>query len=88
MMFADILSVRAEADEQSAEFFRRFKQEPGLVHAFPLEGEDDPQDGRSVTIWESREAAMRPLQQADLRREVETSYPEVVRVLYKVLESK
>jgi heme-degrading monooxygenase HmoA len=86
-MFAYILRVRTEPDEQSAELFRRPKQEPGLLHAFQLQAEDDPLDGRVVTIWDSRESAVRYLETARLRQEVDGAYPQVTRVMYNVLDS-
>ena len=87
-MFAYILSVRTEPDEQSAALFERFKQVPGLLHAYQLQGEDDPADGRVVSIWASRDDAVRYLEQAELRRTVDESYPDVERVMYTVLDSK
>ena len=87
-MFAYILSVRTEPDEQSAALFERFKQVPGLLHAYQLQGEDDPEDGRVVSIWASRDDAVRYLEQAELRRTVDESYPDVERVMYTVLDSK
>jgi len=60
-MFAYILRVQAAPDEQAKEFFERFKETPGLLHAFDLQGVDDSEDGVVVAVWESREAAERYL---------------------------
>lgn len=87
-MFAYILRVHQAPDEQSAEFFRRFKETPGLLHAYALQGEEDSNDGVAVTIWESREAAMRYLESSPLRREVDQAVPAVTRTLYNVRDSK
>jgi heme-degrading monooxygenase HmoA len=87
-MFAYILKARAPADDQAKEFFRRFKETPGLLHAFDLQGVDDSEDGVVVAVWESREAAERYLQGAPLRREVDEAYPTVTRTMYEVLDSK
>jgi heme-degrading monooxygenase HmoA len=87
-MFAYILKVHAAPDEQAKEFFRRFKETPGLLHAFDLQGVDDPEDGVVVALWESREAAERYLGGASLRREVDQAYPTVTRTMYEVLDGK
>ena len=87
-MFAYILRARQEPNTQFAEFFRRFKETPGLLHAYSLEGEENPSDGLVVAIWESREAAQRYLERSPLRREVDQAVPSVTRTFYTVLDSK
>ena len=87
-MFAYILRVHAAPDEEAKEFFRRFKETPGLLHAFELQAVEDLEDGVAVAIWESREAAERYLAGAPLRREVDLAYPTVTRTMYEVLDSK
>jgi heme-degrading monooxygenase HmoA len=87
-MFAYILRVHTSATEQTDEFFRRFKETPGLLHAYNLQGVDDPEDGVAVAIWESREAAETYLREAQLRREVDQSLPDVSRTMYEVRDSK
>jgi heme-degrading monooxygenase HmoA len=87
-MFAYILRVHAAPDEQAKGFFQRFKEVPGLLHAFDLQGVDDPEDGVVVALWESREAAERYLGGAPLRREVDEAYPTVTRTMYEVLDDK
>ncbi|MCL4535214.1 MAG: antibiotic biosynthesis monooxygenase [Bacteroidetes bacterium] len=87
-MFAYILRVHQPPTEQTAEFFRRFKEIPGLLHAYSLQGVEDPNDSVSVAIWESREAAERYLQSSPLRRDVDRSVAGVTRTLYNVLDSK
>ena len=87
-MFAYILRALAAPDDQASEFFRRFKETPGLLYAFDLQGVEDAEDAAVVAIWESREAAERYLQGASLRREVDEAYPSVTRTMYKVLDSK
>ncbi|HSG78206.1 MAG TPA: antibiotic biosynthesis monooxygenase, partial [Acidimicrobiia bacterium] len=69
-MFAYILRVRAEPSDEMDEFFRRFKETPGLLHAYYLEGVDDPEDAVAVAVWESREAAERYLE-SQLRHQVD-----------------
>ena len=61
---------------------------PGLLHAYSLQGEDDPNDSGVVAIWESREAAERYLQSSPLKRDVDQAMPEVTRTFYSVLDSK
>ncbi len=87
-MFAYILRVRSAATEQADEFFRRFKETPGLLHAYSLQGADDPEEGVAVAIWESREAAERYLSGAQLRRDVDAAMPAVTRTMYEVRDSK
>ena len=87
-MFAYILRIHAAPSEQAEDFFRRFKETPGLLHAFNLQGVDDPEDGIAVAIWENREAAERYLEGTPLRREVDEAYPTVTRTMYEVLDSK
>jgi heme-degrading monooxygenase HmoA len=87
-MFAYILSVHAAPDEQAQEFFRRFKETPGLIQAFNLQGVQDLKDAVVVAIWECREAAERYLEGAPLRRDVDDAYPAVTRTMYEVLDSK
>jgi heme-degrading monooxygenase HmoA len=87
-MFAYILRVHAPYSEEGKEFFQRFKQEPGLLHAYDLQGVDDPDDAVLLAVWETREAAERYLNEAPLRREVDQAYPTVTRTKYEVLDSK
>lgn len=87
-MFAYILRVHQAPTEQTADFFRRFKETPGLLHAYSLQGVEDPNESVSVAIWESREAAERYLQGSPLRREVDQTVPSITRTLYNVLDSK
>ena len=87
-MFAYILRVHAPRSDETDEFFRRFKDTPGLLHAYSLQGEDDPNDGGVVAIWESREAAERYLQSSPLKRDVDQAMPTVTRTFYSVLDSK
>ena len=87
-MFAYILHTHEPPSEQINEFFRRFKEAPGLLHAYNLQGEEDPNDGVAVAIWESREAAEEYLKSSPLRREVDQAVPSVTRTLYRVLDSK
>lgn len=87
-MYSYILRLHAPADTQSDEFFKRFKQTPGLLHAYNLQGVEDPEDGVVVTIWESRDAADAYLQRSDLRKDVDKAYPEVTRTMYDVRDSK
>ena len=84
-MFAYILRAPdVPQNEQTEEFFRRFLEEPGLLHAFDLYGVDNPSENLVVAIWESREAAERYLDQAALRREIDESIPKVTRTKYEV----
>lgn len=87
-MYSYILRLHAPADTQSDEFFRKFKQTPGLLHAYNLQGVEDPEDGVVVTIWESRDAADAYLQGSDLRKDVDKAYPEITRTMYDVRDSK
>ena len=87
-VFAYVLKVHAQPSEQSNEFFRRFKETPGLLHAYSLQGVNDAEDSVAVAIWESREAAERYLSQSALRREVDQGMPGITRTLYDVLDSK
>lgn len=87
-MFAYILRVYAAPNEQTKEFFRRFTETPGLLHAFSLQGVEDSEDSVVIAVWESREAAERYLQGAPLRREVDVAYPTITRTMYEVLDSK
>lgn len=87
-MFAYIPRVRTPASEQTDEFFRRFKQTPGLLNAYNLQGVGDPEDGVAVAIWENKEAAESYLREAQLRQEVDQSLPNVTRTMYEVRDSK
>lgn len=86
-MFAYILRVHTQPSEETDEFFRRFKDTPGLIHAFNLQGADDPEDGVAVAVWESREAAERYLE-SQLRNEVDVALEGVTRTMYEVRDSK
>jgi quinol monooxygenase YgiN len=84
-MFAYLLRAPAPPDEeQGNEFFRRFLENPGLLHAFDLSRIDNPDDNVVVAIWENREAAERYLNGAPLRKEVDAAIPGVTRTMYEV----
>lgn len=87
-MFAYILRAKAAPDDVPADLFARFKETPGLLSAYDLQGEQDPNDGVVVAIWESREAAMRYLDSSSLRREADETVPNISRTFYRVLDSK
>jgi heme-degrading monooxygenase HmoA len=87
-MFAYILRVHAAPDAQAREFFRRFKDTPGLLHAFDLQGVEDAKDAAVVAVWEDQGAAERYLKAAPLRREVDEAYPAITRIMYEVLDAK
>lgn len=88
-MFAYILKAPGLTDDdQSREFFERFSKTPGLLHAFDLQGLDDPTDAVVVAVWESREAAEEYLAHAPLRREADAAIPQITRTKYNVLRSK
>jgi len=84
-MFAYVLKAPGVTPSpQTDEFFRRFKETPGLLYAFDLQGVEDPTDAILVAVWESREAAERYLQDAPLRREVDEAYTAITRTIYEV----
>ena len=87
-MFVYILRAQQPPGEQLNEFFRRFKETPGLVHAYNLQEEENPNEGAVVAIWESREAAQRYIEGSPLKREVDQATPGVTRTFYKLLDSK
>lgn len=89
-MFAYTLKLRAKPEDQEKgdEFFRRFKETPGLVHAFSLQGVDDPGDVFVLAVWEGRDAAEAYLKKADLRRDVDKAFPDVTRTMYDVVDMK
>jgi heme-degrading monooxygenase HmoA len=87
-VFAYILRVHEPPSEEGSEFFRRFKETPGLLHAYSLQSEEDPNESVAVAIWENREAAERYLSASSLRREVDEAIPGVTRTFYTVLDSK
>jgi len=87
-MFAYILRAQQAPKEQAADFFRRFKETPGLLHAYDLQGEENPNEGIMIAIWESRKAAERYLASSPLKREVDQAVPSVSRTFYTVLNSK
>lgn len=87
-MFAYILRARQAPTDETDELFRRFAQTPGLLHAYDLQGEEDPEEAVVVTIWESREAAERYLKDSPLRREVDQAVPSVTRTMYRVMHTK
>lgn len=86
-MFAYILRASLAPNEQTDDFFRRFKEQPGLLHSYSMQGADDPSDSVVIAIWESREAAERYLKSAPLRSEVDQAV-RVTRTLYTVRDSK
>ncbi len=84
-MFAYLLRTTTPVDEaQGAEFFRRFLETPGLLHAFDLTGIDNPNDQVVVAVWEDRSAAERYLNESPLRREVDGVLSDVTRTMYEV----
>jgi heme-degrading monooxygenase HmoA len=87
-MTAHILRAQQVPNEEFAEFFRRFKETPGLLHAYDLQGEENPNDTVVVAVWENREAADRYLKSSQLRREVDQAVPSTRRTFYNVLDSK
>ena len=88
-MFAYILRAPGVTPTtQTEEFFRRFIETPGLLHAFDLQGVDDPRDAVLVAVWEDQAAAERYLNAAPLRKEVDAAFPTVTRTMYEVQASK
>ena len=87
-MFAYILRVHAPPSDQTDNFFRRFKETPGLLHAYSLQGADDPEDGIAIAIWESRDAAESYLSASQLRQQVDQAMPTVTRTMYEVRDIK
>ena len=88
-MFAYVLHAsNTPRTAETDEFFRRFTETPGLLSAFDLAEESDPNQSIVVAVWESREAAERYLSQAPLRKEVDKAIPQVRRVMYEVLNYK
>ena len=87
-MTAHILRAQQAPNEEFAEFFRRFKETPGLLHAYDLQGEENPSETVVVAVWESKEAADRYLKSSPLRREVDQAVPSTRRTFYNVLDSK
>lgn len=85
-MFAYILRAHTRPTDQTDEFFARFKGTAGLVHAFSLQGVDDPEDTVAVAIWESRQAAEGYLA-SQLRQEVDREMEGVTRTMYEVRDS-
>jgi heme-degrading monooxygenase HmoA len=85
-MFAYILRARTRPTEQTDEFFRRFKATSGLLHAFSLQGADDPEEVVAVAVWESRAAAEAYLA-SQLRQEVDREIEGVTRTMYEVRDS-
>jgi hypothetical protein len=87
-MFAYILyAPSTPRTPETDEFFRRFTESPGLLHAFDLLTEDG-NDGAVVAVWDSRESAERYLSSSPLRQEVDQLLPQVRRVMYNVTDSK
>ncbi|HSH11283.1 MAG TPA: hypothetical protein VLA10_05810 [Ilumatobacter sp.] len=88
-MFAYILRAPGTPrTEETDEFFRRFVDTPGLVHAFDLQGVDDPEDVVVLAVWEDRDAAQRYLTAHPLRQEVDEKLPTITRTMYDVIGSK
>ncbi|HEY9011736.1 MAG TPA: hypothetical protein VIN06_12025 [Devosia sp.] len=87
-MFAYILKADKLPDEQTDAFFERFKQTPGLLHAYNLQGMDNPTDAMVVAVWQNREAAQAYLDKSPLRKEVDQTISGVSRTMYKVRNSK
>lgn len=87
-MFAYILRADAAANEQTNEFFRRFTETPGLLHAYSLQGESNPNETLIVAIWDSREAAEQYLSNSSLKQEVDRAVPSVTRTMYTVVDAK
>ena len=86
-MFASTTRAPGIRQDQSLEFFRRFKDTSGLLHAYFLKGADGFEDAQIVSIWESRDALEEYLRASPLRREVDQVAP-VARAMYEVLDSK
>lgn len=87
-MYISILHQDEGHTAKSDEFFRRYKETPGLVHAYFLEEEGEPNKAEIVSIWESKEDFSRYVESAPLRREVDEAIPSVKRIGYKVVDSK
>ena len=88
-MFAYILRAPSTPrTEETDDFFRRFLETPGLIHAFDLQGVEDPEDVVVLAVWEDREAAERYLEANPLRQQVDTALPSITRTMYDVISSK
>ncbi len=87
-MFVYILRAQQAPDDEWAELFRRFKETPGLLHAYSLQAEENPNESVVVCIWESREAAERYLGSVPLKRDIDQAAPSVSRTMYALLDSK
>ena len=86
-MFAYILRVHTVPSAATDDLFRRFKETPGLLHAYSLQGVDDPAEGEVVAIWDSRDSAEAYLR-SQFRQQVDQSIPGVTRTMYEVRDSK
>ena len=88
-MFAYLLHApNTPRTSETDEFFRRFTETPGLIHAFDLVEESNPDQSIVVAVWETREAAEQYLSKAPLRKEVDQAIPQIKRVMYEVIGHK
>ncbi len=89
-MFACIVATHTRAPENEApimEYYNKFLETPGLLHAYVSRGMDDPMAVRSVAVWESREACERYLE-SQLRGQIDYALPPINRVTYEVTAGK
>jgi len=88
-MFAYILKPPPmPRSRQTDEFFSRFKQTPGLLHAYNLEEVGKLDQSLVVAVWESKEAAERYLSSDPLKKQVDETITGVTRTMYEVIDSK
>lgn len=87
-MYISILHQDEGHTAKSDEFFRRYKETPGLVHAYFLQKEGAPDQAEVISIWESKDDFSRYIESASLRREVDEAIPSVKRIGYEVVDSK
>ncbi len=86
-MFVHMIRGDLAPNDYTSALFEGFKQIPGLLHAYLLQPEDNPNETALVAVWESREAAEDYFSKSPLRAKVDTTVPNVRRRLFRVIDS-
>lgn len=86
-MFVHMIRGDLAPNDYTESLFQGFRQIPGVLHAYLLQPEDNPDETDLVAVWESREAAEDYFNKSSLREMVDRTIPNVRRRFFTVIDN-